>query len=255
MSIAPFVFTSTLQDMLRPKRFAIWVIVAIAMVVLGQVFLRFTPTSTATMAYSTLSELIVFRILALAAAIFATGVVSQEVEQKTIVYLLTRPVPRPVLILARTLAASVTVSIVGILSAIGTALGTRATFGELFFRDCSALILGSFAYCALFVLVSLLINKSMVINLIFAFGYEAAVPKMPGDIYKVSINSYLMSIASHPKIAPVTSDAAPVATPAAVNTIQPGAAWLAMIGLVVLCSMFNAQWFDRNEYVPREDGD
>jgi ABC-2 type transport system permease protein len=241
--------------MLRPKRFAIWVIVAIAMVVLGQVFLRFTPTSTATAAYSTLSELIVFRILALAAAIFATGVVSQEVEQKTIVYLLTRPVPRPVLILARTLAASITVSIVGILAAIGTALGTRATFGELFFRDCSALILGSFAYCALFVLVSLLINKSMVINLIFAFGYEAAVPKMPGDIYKVSINSYLMSIASHPMIAPVTSDAAPVATPAAVNTIQPGAAWLAMIGLVVLCSMFNAQWFDRNEYVPREDGD
>ena len=73
-----FLIGSSLKEFARPKRLFLWIFLAVAVGVLGAVFLLLDRQSELVPAYATLSSIMVFRILALAAAIFATAVVSQE---------------------------------------------------------------------------------------------------------------------------------------------------------------------------------
>jgi len=256
MTTAVYLFTSSLQDLLRPQRFAFWALAGLIMAGLGQAFLRMGKNAVPAEVYVQVSDQILFRILALVAAVFAGVVVNREVQQKTIVYLLTRPVPRGTLLITRWLASAAAVAIVGWIAAAGTALGTTAGFGDVFFRDILALTIGAFAYTALFLMVSLLINKAMVVCLVFAFGWESAVPNMSGSLYLLTIKTHLFGIANHPKPANGASGDATSALASASNPAVPaGTAWIAMLTLVIVLTLFNAQWFGRNEYVPREDGE
>ena len=93
-----YLFKTALRDLTRPKRLIAALILisiptALAMLLKWRLTVRgeFYPQAV----YNTFAPFIVFGfIVVILSVIFATGVVSQEVEQKTIVYLLTRPVPR-----------------------------------------------------------------------------------------------------------------------------------------------------------------
>src|SRR5579862_3859182 len=99
-----YIFSSTLREFLRPKRILPWLGVAAIICWIALMFHRIDPHSTRRDSYVLLSAAFVFRLLPLAAAIFSTAIVAQEVEQRTIVYLLIRPVPRWKLLIFRTLA-------------------------------------------------------------------------------------------------------------------------------------------------------
>lgn len=200
-----FLFGYQLKEYLRLRRMMVWIIVALALLGATLAFRHVNPDQSKTDAYVLLSSVIVFRLLALAAAILATGVVSQEVEQKTIVYLLTRPVPRWRYLIGRTAAAMVVTFLVALLSAVAVSLAIFGGLSQLFFNDIPALAAGAAAYVALFTLFSLLVNRAMIVCLLFAFGWELAIPNLGGDIYLLSINSYLTAIAHHP-----SAEAAPI---------------------------------------------
>ncbi|MDX2065316.1 MAG: ABC transporter permease subunit [Fimbriimonadaceae bacterium] len=252
--MATFLFTHALRDYLRPKRVVTWVALAIALFAVGKVFMLSSTDTTPAEAYQLLSGLIVFRLLALMSAIFATAIVSQEVEQKTIVYLLTRPIPRWQMLLSRWLAAAVAVGGIAVIAVLANALSTLGGFSPAVARDLLAIVTGAFAYTALFLLVSLLLNRAMVVCLIFAFGWESAVPSMQGELYLLTINSHLNVIAERAAgdAQGVMSALAGTAKKIPLATWQ---AWLALAGIVTVCTMFNLSWFSKNEYVPREDGE
>ena len=103
-----FLFRSAIRDMVRLKR----IITAFVLICLPAgiaLLLRLNmPASEyrADEVYAILSSGVVFGfILVILAVVFATGALSQELEQKTIVYLLTRPVPRWRILLAKFAAA------------------------------------------------------------------------------------------------------------------------------------------------------
>jgi hypothetical protein len=64
-------------------------------------------------------------VLPILAVVFGTGVISQEMEQKTIVYLLTRPVPRWRILLAKFAAAWIVTSVTAILATLALAAVTH----------------------------------------------------------------------------------------------------------------------------------
>ncbi len=113
-----YIFKSSLRDLLRAKR------------LLASLLLIAIPTSIALLwrflaadafdpydAYNTLSSVVIYGfLLVILSVVFGTGVISQEIEQKTIVYLLTRPVPRWRIVMMKFLAA-VTGIIVTVLAA------------------------------------------------------------------------------------------------------------------------------------------
>lgn len=253
-----FLIGSALKEFARPKRLVLWIVLAVAVGALGTVFLNLDRHSALQTAYATLTSIMVFRILALAAAIFATAVVSQEVEQKTIVYLLTRPIPRWKLIVTRFVASAIVVAFVGIVSAVAVSFGVfgvKALSNELLVHDIVAICLGAFAYTSIFLLVSLLFNRAMIICLLYAFGWETMASNMAGEVNRLSIVSYMQAIAQHPSGPNESGPMQALSSSLSGNAITASTAYptLVLIGLVALA--ISAFWFTQFEYVPREDAE
>ncbi len=252
-----YVYTSTLRQHLRFSRIMPWLVLGIVAAVMGSIWNRLAPGSTDIERYSSVSTILVYRIMALASAIFTTTIISQEVEQKTIVYLLTRPIPRWQLLLGRYLASVTAVAIVGVFAAAALSFavfGGGGLSNALFWRDCTALLAGAFAYGALFLLISLLINRAMIICLLFAFGWESSVPQMPGNMFRLSIYSYLQGIAQHPRKQEGGISQA-LGFGDGLASLTPVGSFITLGILVVVLAAFCMWWFTTFEYVPREDAE
>lgn len=254
-----YLFTSALRENFRLKRFLPWVVVAVALHVLARLWVGFSTGYSPEQAYAQLSAMLNFRFVAIVAAVAAASVVSQEVEQKTIVYLLTRPIPRWAVLVYKTLAAMVMVVAVGLLGALAVSLavyGGGFLGNAVFLREVLALVLGAAAYTALFTFLTLLLNRAMIYCLLYAFGWEALIPNMPGDLYNFSIYSHMSALAQHP--APPESQrgiADALAGQVVANSISPSVALPALLGVVAVMIAIGCWWFTRFEYVPREDAE
>lgn len=250
------IFSQALREYLRARRVLPWLLLALLCLLLAAVWSRLNPGSAQVDRYANVSSMLVFRLLALASAIFTTAIVSQEVEQRTIVYLLTRPVPRWRLLLTRYVASVITVSVVGVFAAIVTSIGAYGggfASNPLLGKDLLALVVGAFSYGALFLFVSLLFNRALIICALFAFGWESSIPSLPGDMYRLSVYSYLQAIAEHPgsdqpnalaKLSGVTGSA--------ITTSQ---AYMTLGIMIISLLALSAWWFTHFEYVPREDAE
>jgi ABC-2 type transport system permease protein len=140
-----------------------------------------------------------FLILILA-LFYGTSVCSDEVENKTLTYLTTRPVPKPVIILGKyaayaalligLVAASVLLSFVILsfdqLADVGAWLRMLGSLGVL--------ALGLACYLAFFTLVGTFLKKSILFGLAFSFGWENIVQYFPGSTQKFTIMHYLKSL-------------------------------------------------------------
>ncbi|RYG34939.1 hypothetical protein EON81_14175 [bacterium] len=248
-----FLFGHQLREYLRFRRFAIWVVVAFLLLGATYAMRQVNPSQPRQDTYVLLSGIIVFRLLALVAAILATGVVSQEVEQKTIVYLLTRPVPRWRYLVGRMGAAMVVTFLISLLAASAVSIAVYGTLGSMFWRDVPAIAAGSAAYVSLFTMFSLLVNRAMIVCLLFAFGWELAIPNLSGDIYLLSINSYLTAIARHPAPSGGVDMLDLLGGLGGTNTLAPTLAWALAMGLTLASVAFSVYWFSQREFVPRED--
>jgi len=124
-----FLLRSTLKDLFRVKK-----LIPIGMLVLLPALIALIWRSlvsdhsyNAGDVYNHLSELLVFGfLLVILACVFGTGVISQEVEQKTIVYLLTRPVPRWRILAMKFVATFLATSLAAWLASLLLALAAYA---------------------------------------------------------------------------------------------------------------------------------
>lgn len=251
-----FLTQSALKEYLRFRRLFPWILLAGFSFLVGLAWYQMSRVPDPQSIYSQVTLTIVFKLVALASAIFSTAAIGQEIEQKTIVYLVTRPVPRWKLILTRFLASALVVAMIGIVCALMVSLAVYrgGAFGNpLFWRDAQAIFVGAFAYGGLFLFVSLLFNKSMLICLLFAFGWETMVPNMPGDASYLSVFSYVNAIAAHPSEGQSKNLMTFLSGQLGDGMMAPGTAWIVMIIMILGFAAASAAWFTHFEYVPRED--
>ncbi len=250
------IFQQAIKEYTRFRRLLPWLALALACFGLAAVWNRLDSTATVQDGYANVSFILAYRIIALASAIFATAIVGQEVEQRTIVYLLTRPVERWKLLLFRYVAAVIVVAFLGFVGVSLTSLGSyHGLFSNpLLMNDLKAIFIGSMAYCALFLLISLMFNRAMIICLLFAFGWESSMSNMPGDLYRVSILSYLQTIAHHP-----SNEGARMLDFASgtlsTNSMSETSAWLTLAILVVATVALSLWRFSTSEFIPKEDSE
>jgi ABC-2 type transport system permease protein len=143
-------------------------------------------------------------VLPLAALFFATALVADEVEGRTLTYLLTRPLTRESIFagkfaayLATTLALalpSVVLTYFVLLSARGwTAVGPSV--GDLF-RDVGVAALTLVAYGALFALLGVLLKRPVIPGLLFLYGWEL-MANLPGYLPRFTLTAWLRSLIHH----------------------------------------------------------
>lgn len=253
-----YLFRGALKDSLSPKKIA----VALILVILPALLSLLWRTSAHSefqeeVVYNTLAAGLIFGfILVILAVVFGTGVVTQEIEQKTIVYLLTRPVLRWRILLVKFLAAFLVITITVSLAAVALAF---ATFGpdrlseSRLGRDLLVLPVGTLGYGALFLLMATVLNRPLLYGLLFAFGWESWVPNMPGNFQKVSLMSYLRVLAPHPQPEAESVEISRLLTvlnPAAIS--ESTAKWV-LLGVIVVALTAALLLFSVNEYVPRDD--
>ena len=134
------------------------------------------------------------------ALFFGSSIVNDELDNKTLVYLTTVPVPRRAVLLGKYLAAFLLAAlliVVGFLlcflAASLTRLGDAAAWEELgLFLGTSLLAL--FCYSALFTALGAFMKKSILLGLFFVFGWESVVQYFPGVTQKFTIVHWVKSL-------------------------------------------------------------
>jgi len=134
------------------------------------------------------------------ALFFGTSIVNEELDNKTLVYLTTVPVPRRAVLLGKYLAALLLAALLIVagfllcfLAASFTRLGDAAAWEELgLFLGTSLLAL--FCYSALFTALGAFMKKSILLGLFFVFGWESVVQYFPGVTQKFTIIHWIKSL-------------------------------------------------------------
>jgi ABC-2 type transport system permease protein len=132
---------------------------------------------------------------------FGTQALGGDWEDRSLVWLLTRPLPRPLVYLAKFVAAipwtfGLTL---GSLVILGALAGKQGLLAVRYFWPSVAW--GTLAYLALFLLMGAWFRRSTVIAVVYAFVIETLVGNMPGLVKRCSINFYsrcvLYDLAEH----------------------------------------------------------
>ena len=141
--------------------------------------------------------LIVTALLPLTAVLLATAAIGNEIEDGTIVYLLSKPAERWRILAGKLLAAwGATTAIVLGSAVVGgaVALAGADDWGVLG-GFVIALAVGSLAYSSLFMLLSVLTSRALLVGLAYAFIWEGVITNFAPGVQRFSIREYTASVA------------------------------------------------------------
>ena len=186
-------------------------------------------------------------------AFYGTSLISDEVEDRTITYLFTRPVPRGAVIIGKYLAylvctglvvlPSVTAVFLLITPVAGGSIG--GTFPQLL-TDLGLLAVGLAVYGAVFALIGALVPRPLVAGLILIFGWEQVALLIPGYLRSFTVAHYLQALVPH---AMPQDD-----TVAAIQSLfsEPPSAFSSLTSLAIILIValwLAAKTVERREYV------
>jgi len=134
---------------------------------------------------------------------YGTSLIADEVDDKTITYLFTRPVPRSAVLLGKYLsylACVVLLVLPAVIVIYFLVVPIGGRIGESFPQlaaDLGMLIVGLAAYGAIFAFVGAQLKRPLIVGLVFAFGWESTVLLIPGYLKRLSVAYYLQALVPH----------------------------------------------------------
>jgi ABC-2 type transport system permease protein len=188
-------------------------------------------------------------VLPLVALFYATALVADEVEGRTLTYLTTRPVSRDAIFAGKFAAYLVTGLVLALPSCVLTffllltsrglsAVGPAAV--DLL-RDVSVLALTLLAYGAVFALLGVLLRRPLVPGLVFLYGWEL-LANLPGYLPRLTLTAWLRSLVSH---RPAQEGLAGLFQ----QVLPPSQALPFLLVVSALCLYAGARIFSAREYV------
>lgn len=133
-------------------------------------------------------------LLPLLGLIAGTGVIGPEIDDGQIMYILTKPIPRPVVTttkLAVSILLIVVFAVVPTLVAGLILVGTTAQFAIAF---AVGMLVGGAAYCAVFVALAVATRFAVVIGLLYALIWESLIGNFAPGAKSLSIQQWSLSI-------------------------------------------------------------
>lgn len=151
-------------------------------------------------------ELGVRTVVPLTALVFGTSALGSELEDGTAVFLLAKPVPRWLTAAAKILVAGLLASALSVASTVLTGLLIAGADGEglaTTFAFALANIAASFAYAALFVALSVVTTRALIIGLAYTLIWEGVLAGILPGTRAFSIREATLAIAQ--ALAPVAA--------------------------------------------------
>ena len=216
-------------------------------------FDRLRPAGT--MVYGMMIWLIYVRFLVPVLGVFyGTSLIADEVDDKTLTYLFTRPIQRSSVIIGKYLAYLVCTVLILLPSVVvvfflAVPLGRGATIAQMFptlLTDLGMLALGLAAYGAVFAFVGARLKRPLLVGLLFALGWEPAVLLAPGYLKRLTVAYYLQALVKHD----MPQDSAGAALLQIFREVPPlGTSLLGLAVIVALGLWLAGRTVQRREYV------
>jgi len=131
---------------------------------------------------------------------YGTSLIADEVDDKTLTYLFTRPIPRAAVLFGKYLAYLACTVLLVLPSVVLIYLllaPIGGTIGEAFpalLADLGVLAIGLTAYGAVFAFVGARLKRPVVVGLVFAFGWEPAALLFPGYLKHLTVAYYVQAL-------------------------------------------------------------
>ncbi|WFE56227.1 ABC transporter permease subunit [Micromonospora sp. WMMD712] len=137
-------------------------------------------------------------VLPVIALIVGTGVLGAEIDDGTVVHILTKPLPRWQIVLPKLAVAT---AVTGITVAVPLfAAGLLADSARLGLALAAASAVGALAYSALFLALSLLTRRPVLLGLVYVLIWEGLLGSVVSGTRVLSIQQYVIALAD--RIAP-----------------------------------------------------
>ena len=134
---------------------------------------------------------------------YGTSLMADEIEDKTITYLFTRPIRRGAVLVGKYfayLACTTFVVLPSVVIVYLLVVPLNGTLGGSFLdllKDLAMLTLGLAVYGGLFAFIGAKFKRPLLIGLIFILGWEQAALAFPGYLKKFTVAYYLQSLVPH----------------------------------------------------------
>jgi ABC-2 type transport system permease protein len=149
-----------------------------------------------------MDALILFFFMPVMAMIFGSSLIRDEIDDKSITHVATAPLDRAFSYVGYylPLGIAVSLSMVAISSVGMVAFFGQHGFGseslEIYLEFVALVVIGSFVYSSLFLAISVLFSKPILVGLFYAFIWEGFIGSLPGAIQDASVKHYLRSLGS-----------------------------------------------------------
>lgn len=222
----------TVRTLLGRRR--AWLLLALpAVLVLLSVVLRLTVSDAdrTDVTVGLLGAFGIATVLPLVSLIAGTGAIAGEIDDGSIVYLLAKPLNRHVIVVTKLLVAVGVVAVFGALPVLVSGVILVGGQDRLAVGFGLEALLAGAAYCALFVLLSVVTRNAVVIGLVYALVWETLVGSVVPGAQALSIQQWSVGL----NRIVVGSAADPLGLTAAV---RPAIGIPLLVAVVVGCTWF-----------------
>ncbi len=186
----------TLRALLGRRRTLLMLLLAGTPILLG-VLVRLNDSEVRNVG-PTIDGFIVRVVLPLIALVFGTAALGSELEDGTAVHMLTKPISRWTIVVAKTLVAgTLTAALVVPSTLLGGLLlgGTGSTNLPVTLAFSAANLVGSYLYVAVFLTLSVVTSRGLIIGLAYALIWEGVVAGLLPGSQIFSVREYIGGIA------------------------------------------------------------
>ncbi|GAA2162158.1 ABC transporter permease [Actinomadura napierensis] len=221
----------TFRAMLGRRRALLLLALPLLLVVLA-VVLRWTGQNDLDVSANVLQKFGLATLLPLLALIAGTGVIGPEIDDGQIMYVLTKPIPRQVIVLTKLAVAIVLVAAFSVVPTLLAGLVLTGTTAQLAPAFTVGVLVGGVAYSAVFVALAVMSRNAVTIGLLYALVWESLLGSFAPGAKSASIQQWALSVTDAlTPASPVTSSVdLGVAIPLLV-IVTVGAAFLAAFRL------------------------
>ena len=183
---------------------------------------------------------------------YGTSLIADEVEDKTITYLFTRPLRRGAVLLGKYLAYLACTTLV-VLPSVMIVYFMLVPFSDVarsfpaLVTDLGLMAVGIAAYGALFTLVGAWMKRPLVVGLVYIFGWEQFAMLMPGYLRRFTIAYYLQALVPHAM--PADESVTSLLQSVFAENLPAPLSLLVLVAITVVSLVLAMRVIERREYV------
>ena len=181
----------SLGQLLAGRRLLIVPLVALPLILVA-VFAAGADTDPTTFTLDLYRQFVLPVLLPVVSLVFSTSAFGAELRDGTVTNILLKPLPRPAILGAKYLAAVLATLLVLLPATVAAHLIVAGGLGstDLLAGMVLAGMVGTLAYCALGLLLSLLMARAVLVGLVYALLWEGAVVSVAPSASSLSIRGY-----------------------------------------------------------------